>query len=93
MSYNSVMDNLLQSRLHGAEAAQRLEGLSPERFGRGAYASLSYTPSKLAGNVLFKEAVSMRRVEESNSKAREGEAMVQLLRDKLRHLQEEKAGV
>jgi hypothetical protein len=35
----------------------------------------------------------MRRVEESNSKAREWEAVGQLLRDKLRHLQEEKEGV
>lgn len=83
----------MESRLQGAETAHKLEGLSPDRFGRSAYASLSYTPSKLAGNVLFKEASSMRRVEESSSKAREWEAVGQQLRVKLRHLQEEKEGV
>jgi hypothetical protein len=35
----------------------------------------------------------MRRVEESSSKAREWESMGQLLKDKLRHVQEEKDGV
>jgi hypothetical protein len=48
------MDHLLESRLQGAESTLKLEGLSPDRFGRSAYAGLSYTPSKLAGNVLFK---------------------------------------
>lgn len=47
------MDQLLESRLNGASSV-KLEGLSPDRFGKGAYAGLSYTPSKLAGNVLFK---------------------------------------
>lgn len=88
-----TMDHLLNSRIEHPESPLHLDGLSPEKFGRGAYANLSYTPSKLAGNVLFREASSMRRAEEGSSKAREWEALHELLLERLRHLQEEKEGV
>jgi len=42
------------SRINKAEEATNLDNLSPEKFGRSAYARLSYTPSKLAGTVLYK---------------------------------------
>jgi hypothetical protein len=87
------MDYLLNSRLDRSESPLKLDHLSPEKFGKSAYASLSYTPSKLASNVLFKEVSSMRKVEESSSKAREWEALNNFLKDKLKHLQEEKEGI
>lgn len=37
--------------------------LSPEKYGKGAYAELTFTPSKLADNVLYREASSLKRVE------------------------------
>lgn len=48
------MDFLLNSRLDRTESPHKLDNISPEKYGRSAYASLSYTPSKLAGNVLYK---------------------------------------
>jgi hypothetical protein len=48
------MENLLNSRLSRDESPTKLENLSPEKFGKGAYAVLTYTPSKLADNVLFR---------------------------------------
>ena len=56
------MDQLLNSRLSRGESPTKLENLSPEKFGRGAYANLTYTPSKLADNVLFKEATTLKKI-------------------------------
>lgn len=64
------MDQLLYSRINNEEET-RLENLSPEKFGRSAYAKLSYTPSKLANNVLYKEVTQMKKTEENGSKMRE----------------------
>ena len=51
---------------------------------------MSYTPSKLATNVLFKDVHNMKKTEENGSKLRESESMNQVFRDKIRHLQSEK---
>jgi hypothetical protein len=64
------MDKLLDSR-RSKENLESIQGLSPEKFGKGAYCQLTYTPSKLADNVLFREAHSLRRVEEEGSRCRE----------------------
>ena len=48
------MEHLLNSRLSRDQSPAKLENLSPEKFGKSAYASLTYTPSKLADNVLFR---------------------------------------
>lgn len=64
------MDQLLLSRLDKDEEVTRLDNLSPDKFGRGAFARLSYTPSKLANNVLYKEALQLKKTEENGSKVR-----------------------
>ena len=48
------MEQLLISRINKPEETTKLENLSPEKFGRSAYAKMSYTPSKLANTVLYK---------------------------------------
>ena len=48
------MEKLLMSRKQKEENTQRLLNLSPEKYGKGAYAELTFTPSKLADNVLFR---------------------------------------
>lgn len=58
----------------------RFQSVSPEKYGRGGFAGLTYTPSKLAGNVLFQEAAHMRKMEEGSSRARESEVMNGLLK-------------
>lgn len=57
------MENkLLMSRRLKEENAERLLNLSPEKYGKGAYVELTFTPSKLADNVLFREASNLKRV-------------------------------
>jgi hypothetical protein len=57
------MDQLLNSRLSQDFSPTKLENLSPEKYGKSAYASLTFTPSKLADNVLFKEATTFKKIE------------------------------
>ena len=80
------MENLLNSRLSKDASPSKLQNLSPEKYGKGAYADLTYTPSKLADNVLYKEVITMKKVEEESSKVRES-------KDRLSQLQEEKDGI
>ena len=87
------MEQLINSRLNQKEPSQPLQNLSPEKFGKGAYANLTYTPSKLANNVLYKEVTSMKKIEEGTSKVRELEAMVSLLKEKLKHSISERGGI
>lgn len=87
------MDQLLQSRRNKDEPLTPLEHLSPDKFGPSAYVQLAYTPSKLAGNVIFKEASFMRRAEKHGSRIRESEASNHILREKLKHVLAEKAGI
>lgn len=47
------MESLLASR-KVQEEPSRLDNLSPEKYGKAAFSSLTYTPSKLADNVLYK---------------------------------------
>ena len=60
--------------------------MSPEKFGKGAYADLSYTPYKLADNVLYREAVTLKKYEENTNKVREFTAENSFLKDKIRQL-------
>ena len=66
------MQNLLNSPSNKLEeeTAEKLENLSPAKYGKAAYVNLTYTPSKLKENVLYRETSTMKRVEESNSKVR-----------------------
>ena len=48
------MDKLLFGKKQKTEQQQKLGNISPEKYGKGAYADLTYTPSKLADNVLFR---------------------------------------
>lgn len=45
------------------ESPMKVEGLSPEKFGRAAFIDMQYTPSKLAENCLFKDVNSMKKYE------------------------------
>lgn len=86
------MDRLLDSR-RSKENGEPLEGLSPEKFGKSAYCQLTYTPSKLADNVLFREANNLKRVEEEGSRCREFETQNQLLSDQVGYLKKERDGI
>ena len=49
------MHNLLESRRSlKPESPEKLHNLSPEKYGKAAYVELTYTPSKLADNVLYR---------------------------------------
>lgn len=39
-----------------------LENLSPEKYGKAAFANLTYTPSKLADNVLYKDVSNQKKI-------------------------------
>lgn len=56
------MDHLLNSRLSREQSPSKLDNLSPEKYGKGAYANLTYTPSKLADNILFKEVTTLKKI-------------------------------
>ena len=48
------MDSLLLSRIKKDKSPNKLQNLSPEKYGKAAWADLTYTPSKLADNVLYR---------------------------------------
>jgi len=48
------MDHLLNSRMSADHSPSKLENLSPEKYGKAAYATLTFTPSKLVDNVLYR---------------------------------------
>jgi hypothetical protein len=56
------MESFIASRNNRDETPNRLENLSPEKYGKAAFASLTYTPSKLADNVLFKEITTQKKI-------------------------------
>ena len=65
------MENLLVSRIKMDVSPAKLQNLSPDKYGRAAWADLTYTPSKLADNVMYREATTLRKNEEGSSKLRE----------------------
>lgn len=87
------MENLLNSRLNRDEEPAKFETASPEKFGKAGFAGLTYTPSRLADNPLFKEATTLKKVEEPSSKYRESEALNNFMKDRLKQLQEERDGI
>jgi hypothetical protein len=42
------MDSLIRSRMRKDVTPTKLSNLSPEKYGKAAWADLTYTPSKLA---------------------------------------------
>lgn len=48
------MDSLLLSRIKKDVSPAKLTNLSPEKYGKAAWADLTYTPSKLADNVIYR---------------------------------------
>ena len=89
------MQNLLDSpsRKLEEETTEKLENLSPAKYGKAAYVNLTYTPSKLKENVLYRQTSTMKRVEESNSKVRELEANNIMLEDKVNKITQERDGI
>ncbi len=81
------MKDLLESKLIHDETPIKLENLSPEKHGKSAYCELTYTPSKLADNVIYKDVTVIRRIEESSEKLRENEALNDCLRDRVKQLE------
>ena len=60
--------------------------LEPEKYGKGAYCDLSYTPSKLADHILFKDAHFLKKLEEEVSKTRDLEGKNKILGDQVDYL-------
>jgi hypothetical protein len=55
---------MLFSRRQKEETSEKLERLSPDKYGRGAYLNLTFTPSKLSEHVLYREATNLKKIEE-----------------------------
>lgn len=55
---------MLFSRRQKEESAEKVDNLSPEKYGRGAYLDLTFTPSKLSEHVLYREATHLKKIEE-----------------------------
>lgn len=87
------MQKLLLSRKQKEEPPEYLDKLQPEKYGKGAYCELSYTPSKLADHILYKEANYLKKLEEELSKNRELEAANVKLTDQIDYLRKEKSGI
>jgi hypothetical protein len=87
------MENLLNSRLSRDASPSKLENLSPNKFGKAAFASLTFTPSKLVDNVLYKEVTTLKKIEEESSKVRESETLNSVLKDRLSQIIEERDGI
>ena len=54
---------------------------------------MTYTPSKLADNVLYREATTLKKLEEGNGKLRETEALNNHFQDRLNQIKEERDGI
>ncbi len=54
---------------------------------------MTYTPSKLVDNVLFKEVTTLKKIEEESSKVRESDAFNSILKDRLSQIIEERDGI
>ena len=54
---------------------------------------MTYTPSKLKENALYRETSTLKRVEESHSKVRQLEAENTMLMDKLSQIKVERDGI
>lgn len=82
------MQNLFESPKPKKESEnpEKLENLSPDKYGKAAYVELTYTPSKLADNVIYRDASSLRKMEEGTNRNRELEALNSLLEDRLNQL-------
>ena len=44
------------------DATERVPNHSPDKYGKGAYYELTYTPSKLADHVLYREASNLKKI-------------------------------
>ena len=49
-----MTEPLIMSRMRKDVSPTKLHNLSPEKFGKAAWADLSYTPAKLADNVIYR---------------------------------------
>ena len=48
----------------------KLKGLSPEKYGSVAFKNLSYTPSKLQDNFIYKEVTVTKKIESEKNRIR-----------------------
>ena len=87
------MEKLLFSRRKKQEAQEKLGSISPEKYGKGAFCELTYTHSKLADNVLFREAFNLKKIEEESCKNREFQAENTILSDQIEYLKKERDGI
>lgn len=86
------MEQLLQSRMRKDVSPSRLT-LSPDKYGKAAWAELTYTPAKLADNPLFREATTLRKAEEGGARLREFEAMNDFMKERLAQVEQERNGI
>lgn len=52
------------------DTPQVIESLPADKYGKAAFVELTYTPKKLKDNLLYIEAVTMKKEEEKNNKLR-----------------------
>ncbi len=60
------MQNLLEASRRTAninESPVKLSNISPEKYGKGAFCDLAYTPSKLADNFLYRDVTTLKKIE------------------------------
>ena len=58
-----MTDSLIMSRMRKDVSPTKLHNLSPDKFGKAAWADLSYTPAKLADNVMYREVTTLKKNE------------------------------
>jgi hypothetical protein len=77
---------MLFSRRQKEETVEQIESISPEKYGKGAFLDLTFTPSKLSEHVLYREATHLKKIEEESCKGREFEVTNRVLADQVEFL-------
>ena len=65
-----MADSLIMSRMRKDVSPAHLKNLSPDKYGKAAFAELSYTPAKLVENVMYREVATLKKNEEGTNKLR-----------------------
>lgn len=70
-----------------------MERLSPQKYGKGAFLDLTFTPSKLSEHVLYRQATNLKKIQEESCKGRELEVANKILQDQVEFLKRERDGI
>ena len=86
-------EKLFTAQKDTASSKQQVGTISPEKYGKAAFEGLTFTPSKLSENVLYREASSLKRVEEQAGRSREFETQNEILSEQVDFLKRERDGI